>query len=305
MIFKYDLLKKDENFQIVKFGNKELYNTDSSIAASSWVREKIKNKKTIDMPQIASYLKVKQKGYGKNTEDSLGYLYNDSNNIYKNSQGVCLVSSVFSHGHGVPICDENFLDVVSLFTARKIIKMNWYNEYDEYLKPNDCDLLEQFMYDSIVYSLFSSHSQQSSLRGVTYKLNNWDINNNFFWMSKNRMIEIADNFGYDNLYNDCRLSSDRYVYNILFGEKQIYNRLSQDAKDILDMATNLVEESIEIRQILSNDENHLDSWDAGYAQLKDIWKEHYGELFNQFREAFKEFENRLIPIVYEVGFLKS
>ena len=303
-MFTYTLLKNDD-FIITEIGDKVLYNTDNLIAASEWVREKIKNKKTFDMPQVASYLKVKQKGYGRNTLDSLGYLYNDSNNVYKNSQGVCLVSSVFSHGHGVPVCDENFFEVTSLFTARKLIKMKWYNEYDEYLKPIQSELFEQFKYDSVVYSIFSSHSQQSSLRNVFYKNQNYNIKNEFFWMSVNHIKQLADENGYDDLYNDCRVDSDRYLYKLFFGKNGIYNRLSDDAKEILNIATELVESSIEHRQIMADNENHLNSWDCGYAQLKTVWKSYLPDMFETFKTKLNLFEARLTPLVYEVGFLKK
>jgi hypothetical protein len=304
-MFKYTLLKNDDNFQVVEIGEKNLYNTDNYVAASDWVREKIRNKKTFDMPQIASFSKIKQKGYGRNTLDSLGYLYNDSNNVYKNSQGVCIVSSVFSHGHGVPICIENFFETISLFTARKLVKMKWHNEYDEYLKPVESEELQQFMVDSVVYSIFSSHSQQSSLRQVDYKNNIYDIKNNFFWMSVEDMKELSDNNGYDELYNDARTDSDRYLYTILFGENRLYDKLSPDTKNVLDLATNLVNESIQFRQMIANNENHLNSWDSGYAQLKLVWKEYLPEMFENFRNSFNGLERRMEPLVYELGFLKS
>lgn len=303
-MFRYDLLTKDNEFQVNKIGLKELYNTDNETPASEWVRSKVKDKKTFDMPQVASALKIKQKGYGRNTLDSIGYLYNDSNNVYKNSQGVCIVSSVFSHGHGVPICDENFFEITSLFTARKLVKMTWYNEYDEYLKPQESELLQQFKYDSVVYSIFSSHSQQSSLRQVNYKGQNYNIHNEFFWMSNEHLKSLADQNNYDTLYNDARISNERYVYKKLFGENGFYDNLSDDAKNILTIANNLVESTIGIRQYLSNYDNHLDSWDAGYTQLKNVWKDHNNGLFIQFKNSINSFEERLKPMVYELGFLK-
>jgi hypothetical protein len=60
---------------------------------------------------------------------------------------------------------------------------------------------------------------------------------------------------------------------------------------------------MEIRQVMANDENHLDSWDAGYAQLKLIWKEYFQEDFKEFRQLYKNLEDRMRPLVYELGFL--
>ena len=117
------------------------------------------------------------------------------------------------------------------------------------------------------------------------------------------MKELSDQYGYDNLHNNARTSSDRYVYKLLFGEERIYDKLSPDAKLVLDKATELVEKSMELRQVMADDENHLDSWDAGYAQLKLVWKEYFQEDFKEFRQLYKNLENRMRPLVYELGFL--
>jgi TRAP-type mannitol/chloroaromatic compound transport system substrate-binding protein len=124
-------------------------------------------------------------------------------------------------------------------------------------------------------------------------------------MSVEKMKELADQNGYDELYNDARTSSDRYVYKLLFGEERIYDKLSPDAKVVLDKATELVERSMELRQVMANDENHLNSWDAGYAQLKLVWKEYFQEEFKEFRQLYKNLEDRMRPLVYELGFLKK
>jgi len=215
-----------------------------------------------------------------------------------------MFTSCFSGKSGLSVIPENLKKVVTMFSARKLITMTWLNQKDEYSAPDESHKeFEQFTYDSFVYSLFNSSSQQSSLRQVEYKDKLWDIKNEFFWMSKDRMKELADENGYDNLYNDARTSSDRHVYNLLFGEERIYNKLSDDAKVVLDKATELVEQSLQMRQVMADDYNHLDSWDAGYAQLKLVWKEYFEEDFKEFRQLYKNLEDRMRPLVYELGFL--
>jgi hypothetical protein len=120
------------------------------------------------------------------------------------------------------------------------------------------------------------------------------------------MVELADNNEYDELYRDARNESNRYVYLKLFGEG-VYDLLSADAKEVLDMATELVKKSIKMRKLISdtNPEYHLNSWDAGYAQLKLVWKEYFKDEFDAFRKSYKRLEDRMRPLVYELGFLKS
>ena len=299
---KFDVLELNENLEIIKINKKE-YRSLGQNLLSSWVRS-IKIKNVLDVPKLSSPLEVSTKGSYKIGEGFLGYLLFDSNNPSKSQTKVSLLSSTFSNGQGITINNENFFNCTVSFSARKIVKPNWLNWYDEYLAPNEeHNQFEQFKYDSLVYSLFESKSNQSSLRQITYKGKLWDIKNEFFWMSAERMKELADNNGYDNLYNDARTSPNRHVYNLLFGEERIYDKLSPDAKAVLDKATELVEKSIKMRMIMSNDENHLDSWDAGYAQLKLVWKEYFSDDFKEFRQLYKNMEDRMRPLVYELGFL--
>jgi hypothetical protein len=305
-MFELDVLE-NKDFAIVKTDIKSFYNTDGLHKASNWVRQPLKGLKTYDCPQITSALKIrKENGSGSVTENHIGYMLSNANSVQSNGTNVALFSSGIYKGHGFSIIPENFKRVVLLFTARKIVSGNWLNEKDEYLAPDESQQeYQQFTIDSIVYSLFNNSSEQSSLRQIEYKDQLWDIKNEFFWMSVEKMKELADQNGYDELYNDARTSPDRYVYKLLFGEERIYDKLSPDAKLVLDKATELVERSMELRQVMANDENHLNSWDAGYAQLKLVWKEYFQEEFKEFRQLYKNLEERMRPLVYELGFLKK
>jgi hypothetical protein len=300
-MFELDLLKF-EDFQIQKVETKIFYNNDGRPDIQKWVKTKIKGNKVCYWPTKNGFEVSTTKGLKDSMlENALGYFYNNSNCVQYNTQGVALFTSVFGSAHGCEIMHDNFFNVVSLMTARQLIKPTWVNEKDEYMVPSE--LTEGFRNDSIIVSLFSNGSVQTSVRQVEYKSQMWDIKNEFFWMSRDRMKELADNMGYDELYNDARTASDRHVYKLLFGEERIYDKLSPDAKAVLDKAMELVELSMEMRQVMANDENHLNSWDAGYSQLKLVWKEYFPEKFKEFRQLYKNMEDRMRPFVYELGFL--
>ena len=297
-----DVIDVDKNFELSKIEEKEIYNLDNGFPANKWVREKIKKIKTnSNLPQMKSSLVVYNgnKNDGAYIENSLGYFLNASNCVDKNSQQVGMWSVGFYNGHGVSVTEENFKECVSLFAARKVIKKNWVNSKDEYVKPNiDNPIFKNFVADSVIISLFHIHAYQTSLRLIDAT-----IKNNFFWMSKNEMTELANQNNYNELYNDARTDSDRYVHTLLFGEEGIYDQLSDEAKDVLNSASNLVRLSLERRREFANDTNQLNSWDAGYAQLKLLWQEYYPEQFKEFRVKYKVLEDKMRPMVYELGFL--
>jgi len=302
-MFKFDLLDI-EDFQIKKVGEKELYNLDLQSTASEWCKEDLKGLEMIETIQLKNSVTPGYSNIVRGVENKIAYMDSASNSVQYNTQRVSFYSECFSNRGGFSVTKKNFMKCICFFTARKSIKQDWVNDKDEYLKPNEeHEQFEQFKYDSLVYSLFNNSSNQSSLRQVTYKGKLWDIKNEFFWMSAEQMKELADNNGYDNLYNDARTSPNRHVYNLLFGEERIYDKLSPDAKAVLDKATELVEKSMKMRMMMANDENHLDSWDAGYAQLKLVWKEYFSDDFKEFRQLYKNMEDRMRPLVYELGFL--
>lgn len=306
--FLLDVVDVNDSFFIQKNGEKEIYNTDADELASDWVRKEVKGIKSIDAPPVSSCLTVKEDGVCGLAVAALGYMNNGGNNVQQNMQVVGIYSSCYANGHGFSIVSQNIAKVTTFFSARRLIANNWVNHYDEYLAPDEQHPeWEQFVNDSLVYSLFESKSNQSSLRQIEYKGKLWDIKNEFFWLSRKEMMELANEAGYDALYRDAKAADERFVYKKLFGAENVYAKLSPDAKAVLDAATELLKKSIAMRQAMSEEhpEYHLDTFDAGYAQLKLVWKEYFKEEFEKFRALYKAFEDRMRPLVYKLGFLKE
>lgn len=289
---------------INKIGIKSIYNLDKTERANDWVRDDIKDYNIIDTPKMSSYLNIKQKGYGNSVKGYMGTMVSSGNNIYYNSKSISLISEAYTNFNGFSILPINFEKVCSFHTARRAILCNWINCKDEYMVPNESHIdYKQYVNDSIIYSLFNWSSNTSSLRQVEYKDKIWDIKNEFFWLSNEQMKKLANTHSFDDMYSDTKIhNQERFVYNKLNGLE-----LSGDAVEVLAYATALVENSIDMRKLMhkSHPEYHLNSWDAGYAQLKLVWKEYFPDEFKTFRNMYKEFEQRLIPLVYELGFLRK
>jgi hypothetical protein len=298
--FVFDVLGLDETTQFFEIRKKILKPIKTSERADSFCN--FAQDEKIDYPNFCG-LNFRNSN-NKKPSNSFGFLSYEQNPVRGNGESVYIQSGVGHRNRGVYINKTNLKKTLSVFAAKKLVEGNWINWYDEYTKPDvNNNLWSQYEIDSIIYGLFNSKSFQSSLRQITYKEKLWDIKNEFFWMSKNEMLELSNQNNYSDLYNDARTDSDRHVYKLLFGEERIYDKLSPDAKLVLDKATELVIKSMQMREIFANDENHLKSWDAGYAQLKLIWKEYYADEFKEFRQLYKNLEDRMRPLVYELGFL--
>lgn len=213
-------------------------------------------------------------------------------------------SSAFASGcGGISVLPGNFLRCCSAFAARRLIKGDWINDKDEYMKPNTDDpRYPEFEADSLVFCLFDSNSQQSSLRKVEYKGKSWDVKNEFFWIPSKKMAEWADAEGLDETYAEASVSSDRHMAKVLNGTS-----LSAEAKAVLDKATELVQKSMKFRQMFNDDhpEYQILNFDSSYYQLKPIWKQYMPEEFKIFRELVKKLADKMRPAVYSLGFLRK
>lgn len=303
--FNYKLIDNiDGEIEVVD--EKVVYNVDGQKTASLWVKEDVKKFKTEDAPQMTSginYKPNKDGCRGNLVKNAIGFFYNNSNNVDKNAQNVGMFTSCFSSGTGCSILPINFAKCTALFSARKLIEKNWVNSKDEYLAPNtEHPKWQEFENDSIVYSLFNTSSNQSSLRQVEYKGKKWDIKNEFFWMSRKEMMSLANENGNDVCYQDANVSTDRYVYNLLQNIT-----LSKEAQLVLDKACELVRKTFKYRMMFDEDnENYqINNWDASYYQMKPLWKEYAKDDFEEFKSLYKKLGDKMRPMVYELGFLRK
>ena len=291
--------------EIKIIGEKDIYNVWNRELASKWVRKEIKGIKTIDLPNTTNGMKIKEVNTrGRGIENELGYFHNNANSVHHNQTVVGFYGMPCAAANGIPIIQENYTKCISLFTSRRLIVDNWTNWTDEYMKPNtEHPKYAQYEADSIIYSLFNNKSNQSSLRNITYKGKQWNIYNHFFWMSRDEIMALANDNNNDDVYNDARTDKDRYTYEMIIKYKKM---MSQEAIDVLNKANELVVKSFKYRNLFNEDhpEYQINTWDAGYYQLKALWKEYLNDDFNEFRALYKKLNDKMIPLVYELGFLK-
>lgn len=162
---------------------------------------------------------------------------------------------------------------------------------------------KQWNNDCIVYSLFNTASNQSSLRDIIYKDQTWQIINEFFWLSRSQVKVMASRYDCQIMLDDLdAFTGERFVRN-----KLLDVTLSPPAQAVLNSATALWRKTIMYRSSLhlTNPELHLNAWDAGFYQVKkiintlNILKDEY----NDFRRLYKDFEDFMRPGVFKYGFL--
>lgn len=301
--FNYTLID-NENGEIVEVGNKVVYNIDGLKTANDWCKEPIKGLKTFETISLKSAITTRENGQirGKNFDKSFGYIFISGNNVDTNTQNVSLFSATYAKGDGCGINTDNFDRCTALFSARKLIEKNWVNSKDEYLAPNtEHPAYNEFVNDSLIYSLFHSSSNQSSLRNVDYKGKKWDIKNEFFWLSNKEIENLSNTNGFTQTYNDARTSKERYVYN-----KLQTITLSPESQDVLDKASDIVRNTFKYRELFNQEhpEYQIMNWDCGWYQIKALAKEYAKSDYEEFVKLYKKLADKMRPMVYTLGFLK-
>lgn len=301
--FKFKIKEISKEGTINVIGEKEVYNVPKSKRASEWIKVRNKNedRETITLKSAVNL----DEQIVKTSKEALGYLINDSNNVYANTKGVYLMSSkVTRHLKTTEINENNFDQCLSLFAARTLVKSNWLNQKDEYMIPNiQSTYYNQWIDDCTIYSIFENSSYQSSLRNLKVSEKNFNITNEFFFMGNSEMRNLANKYCNDDVFQDTKLfPSERFIY------KSLNKRnLSFEGNAVLEKAKNLVIKSFELREEfnLNNPEYHINTWDAGWYQIKALLKKYMRNELKEFDELFSKLVDKMEPQVYELGFLKK
>ena len=298
--FVHKLVDVSESGELYEFGEKNIYNIDGLLDINSWLYSKTngKPKRVVQWVGFRSTpYKLESSSSAKITDDTLA--------IIANTLTCINLSNVFyvgNNGGRYLITKQNLYEACAHFVARTNIENYWYNDKDEFLAPNETNFkYKEFLLDSLVISMFES---QVSLRNTECANKTFDIANEFFWMSKQEMLDLAEKYNNDYTYEDALNSDERFVYLKL---QEIKDDLSPEAKAVLDKATELVKKSFKYREMFneSHPEYQINNWDCGFYQIKALLKEFMPDELKEFRALYKQLADKMRPMVYELGFLKK
>lgn len=274
--------------------------------ALDWIKPAGKYNKTQVLVQTNA---INIQGKTRNAdEDSLCQIMCNMNIVESNLQKVVMLHGLTNANWAIiGVHKENYDRCISYFTARKLVIPTWINCKDEYMIPDtNHPAYSQWQSDCVVYSLFNTASNQSSLRSIEYNGKTWDIQNEFFWMSYRDIEKLAGGqYSKDDINTVIeddieKFRKERFVYTKL---QEV--TLSPDAQAVLDKATELVVKSFKYRKQfnLEHPEYHINTWDAGWYQIKGMLKQYMPNELKEFNELYKRLEDRMRPLVYELGFL--
>lgn len=284
------ILDKEAN----PIGEKGFYNISEDRLLTNWIARPKPNK--VDVIPLKNCITpataTKDLRGTKWADDAIAYMWCNSNDVQQ-SPRTALFSSGFNGGHGIFVNIDNLADCAITFTARKIITPTWLNDRDQFLQSTK-PLTDEFKNDCLVWMLFNGSNLTASADNLDWNGQKWSIVNHFIPFTEQEVNSPE------------RFESDFMVQYI--ADKQF----SAEAQAVLDEGRKLWIAYFE------QDINHslrekykLNRADVGWYQIRKTLQEinDQGDTteisFRAFEQTYKNLSDKLLPQVYELGFLKK
>jgi hypothetical protein len=293
--FPVDLLENLDGQELVCIGTHLYYNLDGKMKLSEWVRGVLP--KCFRSVNTTDGIKCRtdRGGCARGTicDGSLGYINIHGNCIEKNAQYVMIASLPCTDGCGFNLLPENFDRAVSGFAARRNVADNVWNHQDCYMAPNTGHTkYAEWQKDCYIFSMFEAKSNQTSIKGEVDG-EAYDVKNNFYPFSKKDTYSVLGLQWKENSKDETRFITKKLT------------DLTPEGQKVLDDFKACLKASAKARPAYSkaHPELQVQRWDAGWRQLKGLFEETCLDQFNQLKTDFKALKDKMLPLVYELGFL--
>lgn len=217
----------------------------------------------------------------------------DSNDLQHASQRTAIFSSGYSSPGAFFVTKENLWQAAIVFAVRRLIKPTWINDRDQFLQPTE-PLTEEFKTDCLLWMLFNGSNLSASADGLEWNGRTWSIVNHFIPYTETEVNASG------------RFESD-FMVKYLAKKK-----LSPEAKAVLDAGRELWKAYFSTTDTHNvREEFKLNRPDVGWYQIRNALKKRNASGmaiptdFSGFEAAYKTLTEKLVPQVYELGFLKD
>jgi hypothetical protein len=272
-------------------GTKSFYTLSNSRFLNAWI-DPPAARGDLALP-LSNAITVSRNPRMKRTCDgAVGFLYASNNDLQHAAQETCITSSIYTGGNGggLYITSQNIWQAATVFSVRRLIKPTWLNDRDQFLQPSE-PLTEAFKSDCLIWMLFNGSNLSAGADGLQWKSKEWTLVNHFIPYTEE---EVGASGRFES----------HFMVDYLRGK-----RLSPEAQAVFDAGREIwraYHRSPMPRRI--RDELKLNRPDVGWYQIRKALEanaENEVNDFGLFRVTYEALSNKLRPMVYSLGFLKS
>ncbi len=227
------------------------------------------------------------------SDGAIGQMLCDSNDPQHAGQRTAIFSSTYGSPGAFFINPENLWQAAVIFSVRRLIKATWLNDRDQFLQPT-APLTDEFKNDCLVWMLFSGSNLTASANDLQWNGKTWSIVNHFIPYTEQE-VDAPDRFESDFMVH--------YMADKIF---------SANAQAVLAEGKKLWQAYFahtDARNV--RDELKLNRPDVGWYQVRKALEARNASgdfipaSFQPFQSAYKALTEKLQPMVYGFGFLKS
>lgn len=220
----------------------------------------------------------------KKDSNKLSYLVRGSCDV-QNNNIVFLTQrpsdSVIEAGNYSYVTNENFESICVFYTVRKVIKNSWFINRDQYLYPSDFSNDYTFIYDCIIYTIFSLQSNNITC---------FNNNTNHFIPFKENEVNPRDTY------------KSHWLCNYL--EKLDRNKMSEYSLGVIESFKTLYRlyhsyENSNPNASLYDIKNFFNSIKKRQGSIS----EEYEKIITEIKENYEILSLKIIPKIYEYKFL--
>lgn len=305
--FNFDLYENIDG-TMEKVGTKVVYNLDEERTCMEWAKDELKPELNVFAEHtISSGCKVSNKKKVSWELGSLGYFFYRGNNIYHNENEVGVMCIPYGDGSGHSITKDNLDKTMAIFCARRCFSRygaNWVNDKDEYCIPDvESSAYKTLVENSIVYGLFNGSSHMTSLIIDDGRPGGYQVPNEFYHISLEDTKEAFDRHGVEMV--GPGEFKDRYYLGRLNRALET-GLVFKEGIELLEYYREIWDKTIPLRPEFNEKEPFYQvmHWDCGFYQLKWVIKDYYPEEFTQLQLMYRQYEDKLRPLIHDAGFLR-
>lgn len=278
-------------------GDKTFYHLPNSTFLSEWMPRTKKN--DVDAIPLINAVTPIPKTLGvrnvKWADNAIGHFFCNGNDLQNSGTMTAIFSSVHSIGHagGYFINEQNLWQVAVVFSVRRLIKPTWINDRDQFLKPEK-KLTDAFKNDCLIWMLFNGSNLTAGADKLNWNKRNWKIVN-YFVPFNEAEVGASERFESD------------FMVKHLKGKTQ-----STEAKAVLNAGRVLWKAYFSASDVYTiREELKLNRPDVGWYQIRNALKRREVNRdqievdFLTFDVAYKCLSDKLVPQVYDLGFLRE
>ncbi len=276
-------------------GEKHFYNLPINELLTNWIsRPKTNVQDVIPLKNaVIPATATKDLRGTKWSDRAIGYMLSGGNDLQHASIQTVIFSSGYGSARGYFINAENLWQIAIVFSVRRLVKPTWLNDRDQFLQPTST-LSDEFKNDCLIWMLFNGSNLTASANDLEWNGKKWSIVNHFIPFTETE-VGAPDRFESD------------FMVRYLSGKT-----LSAEAIQVLEAGKTLWQAYFahtDVRAV--RDELKLNRADVGWYQVRKALQARNASSdfppvsFKPFEAAYKTLTEKLQPLVYELGFLKS